>query len=473
MDDGIGMPEDVLTGAFLDFGNSLWRSDRITSLYPGLASNEEFRPTGQFGVGFFASFIIGRDVKVLTKPFNGGDDTRNVLHFTNGVRGRAELRAYNEALDGKWPYGQNTIVEIRFAGDKWLSSFAGLSVHQDIGYPVVSSEPEYWDYFANTLERLVFRLNVRVEFTSPFCSEKRVNRTDIFETSRSEFAQEFNRVFAASTINRIPEELTPLIEFVSDGIKSRTRGTVTIDHFIQGIYHIGGLTVFDSEGRGLYGSRDVTGAHQAMPTTAARQWPKRYVSSEKFREWAFSQLRGLDNLDLNVSQRVEALLSIHSITRDLYDKYFLLDLTGNIIYFRDMEICPNDKLFLVCFRHPFSNIIETANYQGIALFAPMYFLRKAEEFRYVLQLHGGTHQLYTMVEFYGKDFSSDPSSAIGQLFSEIRRRGLEPSRSALANQTIGTYAGPDGGHPERFIPNLRKGMLIESVGITVTVSQSI
>ena len=35
IDDGIGMPEGVLSGPFLDFGKSLWQSDRVTSLYPG------------------------------------------------------------------------------------------------------------------------------------------------------------------------------------------------------------------------------------------------------------------------------------------------------------------------------------------------------------------------------------------------------------------------------------------------------
>jgi hypothetical protein len=68
MDDGIGMPESILLGTFLDFGKSLWQSDRIASLYPGLASDPEFKPTGQFGIGFYAAFIIGRDVKVLSKP---------------------------------------------------------------------------------------------------------------------------------------------------------------------------------------------------------------------------------------------------------------------------------------------------------------------------------------------------------------------------------------------------------------------
>jgi hypothetical protein len=223
-DDGIGMPDDVLAGAFLDFGKSLWRSDKIASLYPGLVSNQKFRPTGQFGIGFYASFIIGQDVKVLSKPSNGGDDRRKVLHFKSGVRKRAELRAYEEALDGAWPYGQSTIVEIRFRGDEWVTNFAALSVNGALDRPLFSSESQYWDFFAKTLEQLVFCLDVHVIFSTDFFREQSINRTNIFESPPSEFAKEFNRVFAFSDTYKFPDELIPLIDYIDDyGVKSKSR----------------------------------------------------------------------------------------------------------------------------------------------------------------------------------------------------------------------------------------------------------
>ena len=52
-----------MTGEFLDFGKSLWRSDRLASLYPGLISNPKFNPTGRFGIGFYASFMLGKRIK--------------------------------------------------------------------------------------------------------------------------------------------------------------------------------------------------------------------------------------------------------------------------------------------------------------------------------------------------------------------------------------------------------------------------
>jgi hypothetical protein len=168
IDDGIGMPEVVLSGTFLDFGKSLWQSDRVASLYPGLVSDPDFRPTGRFGIGFYASFIIGQNIKVLTKPFNAGDNKRRVLHFIDGIRGRAELRDYDLELDGDWPYVQNTIVEIRFAKDKWLSNFASLSLHGSVDYPIFSSEERYWELLLGHLSNWSFAWTLVLNLPPPF-----------------------------------------------------------------------------------------------------------------------------------------------------------------------------------------------------------------------------------------------------------------------------------------------------------------
>lgn len=215
-------------------------------------------------------------------------------------------------------------MEIRFTGDEWLSNFASLSFREALDRPIVSAEARYWDFFAKTLEQLVFCLDVTVNLTTDFFTDKVVNQIGVFETQRHVFAEEFNRVFATSLIDRIPDELIPLIETMNDGKKPRTRGTVAISKFIKGIYHIGGLTVFSPQSGGPYGTRYVTGAHQAVPTTAARQSLERLASKDNFRDWARIQLSKLDDVDLDDFQRGEALLSIHAITNDLGEKYFSL-----------------------------------------------------------------------------------------------------------------------------------------------------
>ncbi len=198
------MPEEVLTGPFIEFGKSLWRSDRLPTLYPGLASNPRFNPTGQFGIGFYASFMIGNNIKIMTKPYNGGDSDRRVLHFESGVRGRAELRAYDSRSDTDWPHGQNTIVEISFNSDEWLAQFASMSFHGYFDSPIYATEPKFWEFFALTLKRLVFCLDVVVKLNCPQFLDMPLNRTDVFQLPNDAFAEEFNRIFDQEKTERFP-----------------------------------------------------------------------------------------------------------------------------------------------------------------------------------------------------------------------------------------------------------------------------
>lgn len=57
-DNGIGMPQEVLTGTLLDFGRSFWSTEEAASRYPGLTSDSRFQPTGRFGIGFYAILLL-------------------------------------------------------------------------------------------------------------------------------------------------------------------------------------------------------------------------------------------------------------------------------------------------------------------------------------------------------------------------------------------------------------------------------
>jgi hypothetical protein len=83
-DDGIGMSERTMTTALLDFGTSFWASDLVRSEFPGLRSSS-FRPVGQFGIGFYAVFMIATEVLVASRRYDEGlaDVTR--LHFVDGL----------------------------------------------------------------------------------------------------------------------------------------------------------------------------------------------------------------------------------------------------------------------------------------------------------------------------------------------------------------------------------------------------
>ena len=93
-DTGIGMSRNVLSRVLLDFGQSLWKSDRIREEWPGLASRK-FDAAGQFGIGFFSVFMLGDHVTVTTRRHSRHiDDSAEqwTLSFDSGVRGRPLLR---------------------------------------------------------------------------------------------------------------------------------------------------------------------------------------------------------------------------------------------------------------------------------------------------------------------------------------------------------------------------------------------
>ena len=79
-DSGIGMSEQVLTGPLLDFGMSFWRSPLVTEELPGLLASG-MRAIGQFGIGFFAVFMLGAVVRVYSRRYDRGQDASRLLEL--------------------------------------------------------------------------------------------------------------------------------------------------------------------------------------------------------------------------------------------------------------------------------------------------------------------------------------------------------------------------------------------------------
>lgn len=93
-DNGIGMSEQVLTNALLDFGYSFWKSSAARSEFPGL-QQEISRFRGRYGIGFFSVFMWSNEVIVCSRRFNDGVDNVKVLEFSDGLESRPILRPAN------------------------------------------------------------------------------------------------------------------------------------------------------------------------------------------------------------------------------------------------------------------------------------------------------------------------------------------------------------------------------------------
>lgn len=93
-DNGIGMTPSALTTALLDFGRSSWLDPAITADNPGLIASK-FEPVGKYGIGFFASFMLGNHVEVISRARSAGSADTWVLEFGDGLAHRPILRRCN------------------------------------------------------------------------------------------------------------------------------------------------------------------------------------------------------------------------------------------------------------------------------------------------------------------------------------------------------------------------------------------
>jgi Histidine kinase-, DNA gyrase B-, and HSP90-like ATPase len=112
-DHGIGMKPETMVSALTDFGFSRWQSADMIADFPDL-TERGFRPTGRFGIGFFAIFMISDKVAVQSLAYGEAPRDTHVLEFRHGVTVRPLLR---KADRGEWLHGPGTIVTAKLRHD--------------------------------------------------------------------------------------------------------------------------------------------------------------------------------------------------------------------------------------------------------------------------------------------------------------------------------------------------------------------
>lgn len=112
-DNGIGMSEMVLTGPLLDFGTSFWRSPLALEEFPGLMA-AGMQAIGRFGIGFFSIFMLGSEVKVLSRRADRAKEDGRLLEFSSGTSMRPILAPANPK---QLPIDGGTRVEVRLKRD--------------------------------------------------------------------------------------------------------------------------------------------------------------------------------------------------------------------------------------------------------------------------------------------------------------------------------------------------------------------
>ena len=176
-DTGIGMSERTLVGPLLDFGNSFWNSPSLREEWPGLESSG-LKPIGKFGIGFFAIFILGDCVNVISRRFDAAASDTRCLEFTSIV-GRPILR---DARPGELPSDFNTRVSVKIAEKV-------RRVEED-EYSYESSTTKLLASAFGDLRRLISAVDVEIELSFKTANKTALHLPDWLNLKADDFLDE-------------------------------------------------------------------------------------------------------------------------------------------------------------------------------------------------------------------------------------------------------------------------------------------
>ncbi|BDR09592.1 ATP-binding protein [Comamonas thiooxydans] len=302
-DDGVGMGKNVLTGPFLDFGSSFWKSSLLQSEYPGLRSSK-FRSSGRFGIGFFSVFMAAHSVKVRTRRWTADRNTENSLNFPTGL----SLRPLFKQIDASTlPTGVSTQIE--------LNILPGI-LNEDITVTAGSAYSES-DKATVSLSNFISALCVGLDVDLYFClnnSAVEKIHDDVRKLNEKTDAKKILKEISFSQDNPfIKSALPEMIDACADRMR-----LIKQDGEVVGF---AAISVEGSAGRALLGVNAVNGLSDNItrrhmdsivgyidnfPGKASRNVSEPIASKDVIKSWADEQLiilekKGCDALSRHIA----------------------------------------------------------------------------------------------------------------------------------------------------------------------------
>ncbi|MFI0847290.1 ATP-binding protein [Mesorhizobium sp. IMUNJ 23232] len=345
-DDGIGMSERVLTGPFLDFGTSFWLSDLVQEEFPGLRSSG-FRSVGRFGIGFYATFMVAKAVRVSTRRWDAGLNDVRTLDFPNGLTLRPTLSSTRPASFGsistrvqvslKDAFTDINTIRIkrhRIDGQDFSVTFndfvAALVAGLDVTVECRAGEQNHFEIIHDPIDHL----------TSPIAQRNWLEKIS------------FSTYQADSTVKNLIDQSAHRLRFIENDSGEKV-GLAALSNFrseapnFLSVNCIGGLAT------SVHG-RDSTrfiGYLDHHPQTAKRDAGKRLASNTAMKKWADEQI---------------ALLQEASIT-DMewcYVTNSLCDLDVDPLAIARVVISSDNQLHVLTI----SQLVSLASKHGIAMY---------------------------------------------------------------------------------------------------------
>jgi hypothetical protein len=271
-DNGIGMSSAVLTGPLIDFGNSFWRSSLAAEEFPGLQA-QGITATGRYGIGFFAVFMLGDKVRLISRRFDRGLDSARVLEFRDGLGSRPILYLANS---DQVPLDGGTRVEVLLRADP----VDGDGLFWDVGHL-----DDGWD-LATLSAHLAPALDVNVEVKQGNDTSVVVQAND-WESIEQENLFSRLRGTAAKFRRRVrsADQLRPLFGPTGQMVG---RAAISFGYSSGGCIVVGGLRASDLE--------SINGVLVGRETTVARDEAEAIVSVQELARWATEQASLLGDL---------------------------------------------------------------------------------------------------------------------------------------------------------------------------------
>jgi hypothetical protein len=332
-DDGIGMSERVVTNSLLDFGTSFWSSETAAQLYPGLPSEQNFRPIGKFGIGFYSIFMYSELARVVSREFRAAKDAWNVLIFDHGLRGRGKFSIERSCAEVVHP-DASTRVSVRVDESfLWeLSDFDSRAAG-----PTVAPMTLLEKGIASKLVELVLPLDVTVSFSflendtislnEPLLYEK--DRDTVWSTLESASSSGISRDWLFSS----PRQKELLIRMGNDDQVFGYCGLNILGASGSVLKSVGGLGQRDD-----VRSDPIWGVAEYSPAAANRSAGKLAAPQQILRKWVDEQIDLIKHTALNESEVQNAIRSLGSLDCDVRPIVRVLTTEGPLTLDKFVEV---------------------------------------------------------------------------------------------------------------------------------------
>lgn len=308
-DTGIGMSDRVLTSALLDFGRSFWSSSLLQEEFPGLIS-KPINPIGKYGIGFFSIFLLGENVRVVSRKVGDGADRTHVLEFESIGR-RPLLRP---AKPGELPLDFSTRISVRVTdADKLLTSKELLALSDK--YVPQASDEATASGFATRVASLASSLDVEVIFRDTVSANSFHHRPSWMNIANEDFLRELYGTHEGT--HEALEVFAPAVTTLLDA-DGNCVGRAAL--FMLGpepsSYPVGKVSVEGFAYPTTYSRFQYLGVLKGEAQNVTRAFADATVSREVISTWASKQAPLLNRECFSIIEKVAAAQIIQSLGGD-------------------------------------------------------------------------------------------------------------------------------------------------------------